>query len=209
MLTKEYAKRNLVDQINLQLGITIKHLSKTLLQHATAKPQQRAKSKEKQQMGTNPKIHDSRSLQSSGSVIEKLSPGNVLKEKQQQETWIHEELIELEDINLMETVMLNNKQSIPIPQLQEYEMLNNEIVNLDLSMQNCFMKAEQLQNKIVSESWFVGKNTKKLNSIEADISKMVHEMQQMKHEHKSLTLKQKIYMTKIRRLKVEPLSLKQ
>ena len=209
MLTKEYAKRNLVDQINLQLGITIKHLSETLLQHATAKPQQRAKSKEKQQMGTNPKIHDSRSLQSSGSVIEKLSPGKVLKEKQQQETWIHEELIELEDINSMETVMLNNKQSIPIPQLQEYEMLNNEIVDLDLSMQNCFMKAEQLQNKIVSESWFVGKNTKKLNSIEADISKMVHEMQQMKHEHKSLTLKQKIYMTKIRRLKVEPLSLKQ
>ena len=135
MLTKEYAKRNLVDQINLQLGITIKHLSKTLLQHATAKPQQRAKSKEKQQMGSNPKIHDSRSLQSNGSVIEKLSPGKVLKEKQQQETWIHEELIELEDINSMETVMLNNKQSIPIPQLQEYEMLNNEIVDLDLSMQ--------------------------------------------------------------------------
>ena len=91
MLTKEYAKRNLIDQINLQLGITIKHLSV----HVTFLPKQQTKSKE---MGKSTKIHDSRL---SDSIIEKLSPGNVLKEKQQKETGIHDELIQLEDLSLI------------------------------------------------------------------------------------------------------------
>ena len=65
------------------------------------------------------------------------------------------------------------------------------------------MRAERLQNKIASENWFVIKNTKKLTSLESQIRETATDIDRIERQHKSVTLKQKVNVTKIRCLKVD------
>ena len=199
MLNKEHVKQNLFRQIIVKFGIVtprptsppslplIKQKSETIIEKKS---------------NVNYVDLSSESTKVSSTLVVKRTQ-EIIEENIMDELVLQSQ----DDINLVEGIfMLNNKGHIPIEKIQEFELLKDEIADLDQSIQKCFMHAEQLQNKIVSENWFVSKNSKKLTSIEDDISEMVDEMQQMKHEHKSLTLKQRIYLTKIRRLKLEPLT---
>ena len=83
------------------------------------------------------------------------------------------------------------------------ETIGSEILVMETKIDESFMKCERLRNKMVSEKWFVRKKGNELGRIDQDIQNAMKEILDIKREHKTLGLKQKINLTKIRRLKFQ------